>query len=68
MKNKVLKTKKNLKNSVKHFSNNSVDRKHIKKDMKANAGTNVSGSFIALIINSKLIYCYVSSPLRLILR
>ena len=33
MKNKVLKTKKNLKNSVKHFSNNSADRKNIKKDI-----------------------------------
>ena len=33
MKNKVLKTKKNLKNSVKHFSNNSGDRKNIKKDI-----------------------------------
>tara|TARA_Y100000815_G_C13106250_1_gene411364 strand:+ start:478 stop:594 length:117 start_codon:yes stop_codon:yes gene_type:complete len=28
----------------------------IKKEMKANAGMNVSGSFIALIINSKIIY------------
>ena len=33
MKNKVLKTKKNLKNSVKHLSNNSVVRKNIKKDI-----------------------------------
>jgi|TARA_B100001059_G_scaffold222194_1_gene245900 hypothetical protein len=33
MKNKVFKTKKNLKKSVKHFSNNSVDHKNIKKDI-----------------------------------
>ena len=33
MKNKVLKTKKNLKNSSKHLSNNSIDRKNIKKNV-----------------------------------
>ena len=33
MKNKVLKTKKNLKNSTKHLSNNSIDRKNIKKNV-----------------------------------
>ena len=33
MKKQVLKTKKNLKNSVKHLSNNSVVRKNIKKDI-----------------------------------
>ena len=33
MKKKVLKTKKNLKNSVKNLSNNSVIRKNIKKDI-----------------------------------
>ena len=41
MKNKVLKTKKNLKNSVQHFLNNSVDRKHIKKNVSY-SGTDFS--------------------------
>tara|TARA_B100000035_G_scaffold134321_1_gene114322 strand:- start:73701 stop:73856 length:156 start_codon:yes stop_codon:yes gene_type:complete len=33
MKNKVIKAKKTLKNSVKHLSNNSAERKNIKKDI-----------------------------------